>query len=216
MEEYNRNNRKFDALICLNATMPTKALFQAIEYDKLIAADGAADKVFALGIYPDFIIGDFDSLNRKAVPDDYDVKSFIVEHSQETNDFEKILKYCFQNNLTRLLIFGMHGGELEHTLNNISVFKKYAEILNMTVYDAGRIGIFINNFIRLETSKNETISLIPMPKSMLKTKNLKWELEDEVLELGNREGARNIATSDFIEISVIQGDILLFFDSKFN
>jgi thiamine pyrophosphokinase len=214
MEVFDRNNIKYDALVCLNATLPSKLIFGKFTYDKLLAADGAADKVFAIGIYPDAIIGDFDSLNRNAVPNDYDIQSFIVDHSQETNDFEKILTYCIDNNMHNLLIFGMHGGELEHTLNNISVFKKYSSNLQMTIYDAGRIGILINDSIQLETNTNEIISLIPLPEARISTKNLKWELSNEKLELGIREGARNESIAEFIEIHVHKGELLLYFDAK--
>ena len=215
MEFFDRYNRKFDAVICLNATLPGKHVCDAVTYSKLIAADGAAEFVFAQGIYPDYIIGDFDSLNRRAVPPDYSINSFVVDHNQDTNDFEKILTFCIENNLRNLLIFGIHGGEIEHTLNNISVFKKFTPYLNMILYDVERFGIYVNKKIILPTHENEIISLIPLPKAQLKTRNLKWELHDETLELGTREGARNIALADVIEISVSNGELLLFFDAGF-
>lgn len=215
MEYFDRYNRKFDAVICLNATLPDKHVCDAVTYSKLIAADGAAEFVFAQGIYPDYIIGDFDSLNRDAVPPDYSINSFIVDHNQDTNDFEKILSFCIDNNLFNLLIFGMHGGEIEHTLNNISVFKKSTPFLNMIIYDQERLGIYVNRKIKLPTHINEIISLIPLPKAQLTTKNLKWELNSETLEIGTREGARNLAVAEIIEINVSKGELLLFFDADF-
>lgn len=215
MELFDRNIHKFDALICLNGSLPEKTSFFDFKYNLLLAADGAADKIFAKGLKPDYIIGDFDSLNKNAIPEDYDIQSFIVDHSQETNDFEKILTYCSENKLNRIIIFGIHGGELEHTLNNISVFKKFTSQLDMMIFDEGRLGIFIDDYIKLPTHRGEMISLIPIPKAKLSTRNLKWELDEEILELGIREGARNKANADFIEIFVHQGEILLFFAPVF-
>jgi thiamine pyrophosphokinase len=68
--------------------------------------------------------------------------------------------------------------------------------------------------IRMKTGINETISLIPQPIAFLKTKNLQWELNNEALELGVREGARNRAISDEIEIKIISGEILLFVNAR--
>jgi thiamine pyrophosphokinase len=66
----------------------------------------------------------------------------------------------------------------------------------------------------LETNTNEIISLIPLPEARISTKNLKWELSNEKLELGIREGARNESIAEFIEIHVHKGELLLYFDAK--
>lgn len=216
MEIFDRYNRKFDALICLNSDLPTQEIYHAFKFSKLIAADGAAEFVFAQDIYPDYIIGDFDSLNRSVVPPDFEINKFIVDHNQDTNDFEKIFRFCLQNKFQKLLIFGLHGGELEHTLNNISVLKKFAQLLNITLYDKNRMAVPITNHIILPTKENEIISLIPLPRAKVKTKNLKWELQDEYLEIGSREGARNIALASNVEITVLEGELLLFFDADLN
>jgi thiamine pyrophosphokinase len=215
MEYFDRNKRKFDALVCLNSSLPTRSIYEAVKYDKLIAADGAARYVFDEGLEPDLIIGDFDSLDMKSIPDDFDISRFLADYNQDTNDFEKILSYCYDNRLNDILIFGLHGGELEHTLNNISVFKKFADKLQMTIYDKARYGVLVDDFIKLQTKKDENISLIPLPEVRLNTKNLMWELNDEILELGVREGARNRATASFIEIKITGGCLLLFFDAPF-
>ncbi len=215
MEYFNRNKSEFDVLVCLNSDLPPKKVCETAKYKKLIAADGAARYVFANGLMPDLIIGDFDSFDINSVPDDFDIARLRADYNQDTNDFEKILDFCLNNQLNDILIFGLHGGELEHTLNNISVFKKYSNKLQLTIYDKSRYGIYLDDFIKLHTKKDEIISLIPLPAVRLSTKNLRWELNDEILELGIREGARNQAITDFIEINVLSGSVLLFFDAPF-
>ena len=58
------------------------------------------------------------------------------------------------------------------------------------------------------------ISIIPYQSITLSTKNLEWELKSEELVFGIREGSRNRAISDKIEIDIISGGCLLFIDSR--
>ena len=118
---------KFDCLICLNADMPPASLFGALAGVVVVAADGAANKLADIGIVPDYIIGDLDSFD---ISDSrLEGKSKIIcNPDQEINDFEKILRFANERSYKRLLVTGFHGGELEHTLNNWSVFMRFAQI----------------------------------------------------------------------------------------
>lgn len=215
MPEFDRINIEYEAIICLNGTLPES--LSIIDYKKkiVIAADGAANKLFHAGITPSLIIGDGDSINQNKLPPSFDRNNLLIDLNQEKNDFEKILCYCIDNKIQTLMICGFHGGELEHTLNNISVFAKYANKLDMLIYDHGRLGIWVDNFLQLRTMPQEIISLIPMPIAILSTKNLRWSLDNELLAMGKREGARNQAIADFIEVHIHSGAIICFFDHKF-
>lgn len=207
-----RINKEFDCVVCLNTSLPEHELFDRVSYDKLIAADGAASELYQKNIYPDIVIGDFDSINPSDLKEHADRTLLIHDKSQDTNDFEKILNYCIDNNLRNLLILGIHGGELEHTINNLSVLLKYNKKLELVLYDSERMGRIMDEDCIMQTLENETISLIPMPYCKLTTKNLKWELENDILKLGTKEGARNIAISTEIEIKVHEGCFILFND----
>jgi len=66
-----------------------------------------------------------------------------------------------------------------------------------------------------EVNPDEIISLIPFPHARLSTNGLKWELEEEVLELSIREGARNRAVSTSLSIKLHEGRLLFFCDTRF-
>jgi len=212
MPEFDRLNLEYDALICLNGSLTDTSSIIDFTHKLIIAADGAADKLFDAGLSPSLIIGDGDSINSKLIPKHFDRNKLLIDLNQETNDFEKILDFCINNKLHNLIICGFHGGVLEHTLNNISVFAKYADRLNLIIYDHGRLGIWVDDFLHLKVMSDEIISLIPLPEARLSTRNLRWRLDNEILAIGKREGARNQAISDFIEITVHSGAIICFFD----
>jgi len=203
----------FSAVVCLNANLPDKFVFDLVAPLPLLVADGAANNILALGLEPTKVIGDMDSFfinNQHRILEE----KLLIIPDQETNDFEKVLQYCIQNNYKDLLIFGFHGGELEHTLNNWSVLKKYCKRLNLCIFDSNRYGIPVYEPVELFVNIGEIISLIPQPKVLLRTHNLEWELNGETLELGRREGVRNVAVGEHIILEVLEGELLLFINHR--
>lgn len=209
----------FDALLVLNGEISHLDYIKE-NSGKIYAADGAANVLLNNNIIPDFIIGDLDSINNNLLNKNILLEKsqnvcLIEDKNQNLNDFEKALKFIKSQNKSNILIFGFQGGELEHTLNNWSVLKKYINDFNLTILHNNRYAIPINNSIEIELKENELISIIPQPTCILKTKGLKWNLDNEKLELGYREGARNQTINKKIKIELIEGEYLLFIDSRY-
>ena len=61
------DQQQFDALICLNGLIPAQELFEQFAAVPLIAADGAANKLSDIGVGPEFIVGDLDSLTQETL-----------------------------------------------------------------------------------------------------------------------------------------------------
>ena len=207
-------NNGFDAVLCLNGEI-SHFDYIAENKGKIFCADGAANTLISKNIIPDYIIGDLDSVNINSIMSKSKDVKIIEKPSQDKNDFEKTLEFLITECKRNILIFGFQGGELEHTLNNWSVLKKFAKQLNIIILHNDRYAIPIHNSIEIELKANETISIIPQPYCKLKTKGLKWELNNETLELGIREGARNITTIPNITIDLYSGEYLLFIDSRY-
>jgi thiamine pyrophosphokinase len=106
------------------------------------------------------------------------------------------------------------GGLLEHTLNNWSVFSRFSKIMNLCIYDSGRYGFSVSDSVLLHVRKGEIISLVPQTRALVKTEGLNWELNDEYLGIGSREGARNFALTTRVRISVRKGALLVFCDPR--
>ncbi|MEZ4691668.1 MAG: hypothetical protein R3A12_16525 [Ignavibacteria bacterium] len=70
---------------------------------------------------------------------------------------------------------------------------------------------FIDKKIIFPYRKNETVSLLGLPKaSKINSKGLKYRLKDTDLEFGVREGALNESTSSKVSIEFKSGYLLLF------
>jgi len=214
MKEITFGTKKFDAVICLFGKLPKKRCFKNFEDCPVLAADGAGIKLLKKGITPDYIIGDLDSFYSKPIAKKFDRLKIILIEDQKTNDFEKNLIFAKENGYQNIVILGLHGGELERSVNNWSVFLRYSKNMNLCIYDEYRYGIPIRESIKFNAEENEIISIIPQTRTKIITKNLKWALNNETLEFGTREGARNVAIDKNIVIELIDGEYLLFINSR--
>lgn len=204
----------FDAVVCLNGDIPPRAIFELLADIPLIAADGAAAGLAAIDVIPEFTVGDLDSLDADTIKAIDGLTEFIVEPDQDSNDFEKCLRFAQTQLWSRILVTGMHGGNLEHTLNNWSVLMRFGRTMPLCAYERGRYAIPVYTSFRFTAKPDELISLIPQPSSRLTTSGLLWELAEESLALGDREGARNRTLVEDISITVHDGSLLFFCDER--
>lgn len=200
----------FDAVLALNGQLPLEKFYEYMPEIPLICADGAAIQLLSEAVKIDYVVGDFDSLQTFDYKDNFNDSQLFQIDEQDTNDFEKCLKFALERNYKNILIIGFHGGELEHTLNNWSVFKRYSKIMNLCIYDCDRYGISIDKPFKANFDIDETISIIPQPKVKIQTEGLMWNLNGEYLELGVREGARNVAIAEKQVFNIQEGEIFLF------
>jgi thiamine pyrophosphokinase len=200
-----------DVILCLNGVLPDNNIFLQLDSIPIIAADGAAAQLRTKGFLPNYIIGDLDSLAPE-IDHWRNAKDIVIEEvsNQNSTDFEKALEHIRRQKYSAPMICGLHGGELDHTLNNWSILMRYGKIMPLAVYDAGKIALPVYESVIIDSVQGEMISLIPQPTVSLTTKGLEWNLQQEELRLGVREGARNRATNNRIALEIHSGAMLLF------
>ncbi|MFY8001871.1 MAG: thiamine diphosphokinase [Candidatus Kapaibacteriota bacterium] len=204
-----------DVIICLNGVLPESHIFHQLRPIPIAAADGAAIKLREKGILPQYIIGDLDSLAHELSEWRQHKQIHIHEVSdQNQTDFEKTLDFIIEQHCDSALILGMHGGEFDHTLNNWSILIRYGRRKNLAVYEAGKMALPIYESVQLTVRQGDMISLIPQPSAILTTQGLEWNLYNEELALGSREGARNQAVSETVTIYLHSGSLLLFLKTE--
>jgi thiamine pyrophosphokinase len=214
MQQLTFDRSTFDAVVVLNGDLPAPAVFTTLADLPLIAADGAANALLSIGVVPEFIVGDLDSVSPETLQQLHGTTEFIVEPDQDSNDFEKTLHFARTQLWSRILVTGLHGGDLEHTLNNWSVLMRFARDLHLVGLDRSRYAIPVSTNVHLPATEGEIISLIPQPLARITTEGLHWSLTNEELSLGSREGARNRAVADTVRITVHEGSLLVFCDAR--
>ncbi|MCS7176975.1 MAG: thiamine diphosphokinase [Candidatus Kapabacteria bacterium] len=201
----------FDAIVCLDGTIPEQGVFKRCSYAPLIAADGAAVKLYRhYRLLPSYIVGDLDTLLVSPERELFNDIPLVQIVDQDTNDFEKVLCFAQQRGWKRLLVVGFQGEEPDHTLINWSVAVRYATTLELCFYDSHRYGIPLTTSAVVGLEVGETVSLVPQPEASVTTTGFIWELRGELLRWGVRESARNVVRRAPVHVEIHSGQLLLF------
>lgn len=195
---------KRDLNYILKFIKPRKALF-------IIACDGASEFLKTRSITPDVIIGDFDSVKPAALKY-FSRKNVVIKkvYDQNKNDLEKAIIYALSKKFKHINIIGFGGKRLDHTLNNLSILKKFYLKAEIRIFDNGFEGKIINRIAEIDCRIGDTVSLIPLPKAAgITTHGLRYPLKNGLLEIGIREGALNEAVAEKVVINIRNGLLLV-------
>lgn len=169
------------------------------ESDFIICADGGLRHAKAMGLMPDVAIGDFDS----SVKDD-SVKSYVYPERKDFTDGELALRYASERGYDEIMLIGMTGYRLDHTLTDIFMMSRFEGAY--LIDDKNEIRI-IRDRLRISGKKGKTLSIIPISGDLcgITTSGLEWEMTDDTLYFGTSRGNSNVINEDEITISVTDG-----------
>jgi len=151
------------------------------KYNIIICADGAANKIIKLGIEPDYILGDLDSISAENLKKYYDK---IVElKDQNYNDLHKILLWCKEKNIKYIDIIGIDGKRIDHTIGNFSIILDCISFVDITIYTEYGTIYTINKERTFKNCYKKNISIFnSMPENKITTNGLKYELNNANLK----------------------------------
>ncbi len=134
-----------------------------------IVVDGALEITHRVGMKPDYIVGDFDTVNQDLLKH-YD-KDIILRHSPEKDqtDTELAIETALKQQGKELTFLGATGSRLDHSLANVfllqSLLKKNiaAEILN----ENNRLYLKNKSFsLKRKEVRGDFVSLIPLTEKV--------------------------------------------------
>lgn len=196
-------------LIVGNGESPPASFLRAHfdQADWCIAADGGYDILRAVGIRPDVVTGDLDSLTSHVE----DGVRLVMNPNQETNDLEKALQLALDEGARHAVVIGATGLKLDHTLKNLSVLLQFHSKFESICFDEERCRmIILEKETELSLKIGTDISLYPISGKVegIVTQGLKYSLHDEFLENGVRDGSSNEVVSNPVRIQYKRGYLL--------
>lgn len=194
-------------LVVANGTPPSFSLFSSLVAlcQIVVAVDGGLSTCHQLGIMPDIIIGDFDSVQQDLL-DSYSCKK-IHALDQQKCDLEKALEYAFKHSASSVTVLGALGRRLDHTLTNICLLCRYPDKVKFETDDETCMSI--SSSYTLSCFPGQTISLIPLGTvTKIITQGFKWELNGADLSK-NFVGISNIAEAGNVSIKFASGDLVV-------
>lgn len=186
------------------------------KFDYIIASDKGLEVLDKCNVKPNYIIGDFDSLNeeilKKYVNDDK-IKIIKLNPEKDYTDTHMALKLAIELNSTNITIIGAIGTRLDHTLANIHILKEALENnIECKIEDNKNKIQLINRKTILQLDENyRYISLIPlttMAKGVTLT-GFKYPLSNATLEVGHSIGISNEQIEKKAQIHLNEGILIL-------
>jgi len=205
--------KKEKIILVLNGEIPKKNELTSIlkKYDKIICADGAANKTIKANIKPDFILGDLDSLQNDIINNN--ATNIIELPDQNLNDFQKILIWLQSKDYKTIDIIGMDGKRIDHTISNFSIILEQISNFNLTIFTASGIFYTIESQKTFKNVYNKYFSIFsPNKDNRINSLGLKYELKDKTLN-NIQAGALNFANQNEVRIKTEQ-TILIFISDE--
>ena len=127
--------------------------------DLVIAADGGYDNLTSIGITPDLLIGDLDSIRE--TPNGIET----LRHPIKKDETDMLLSYIegARRGYTEFLIYGGTGGREDHTFANYSLLLYITERGHKATLfsDTGEVYMIKNSDITLSGESEKHLSIFP-------------------------------------------------------
>jgi thiamine pyrophosphokinase len=183
---------------------------QKQNYLTLICADGGANHAKKLGLIPDFIIGDLDSIKPETL-NHFKQKSKVIKITRQNDtDVEKCLKYAISKKFSNAILLGVTGNRLDHTFCNLGIVIKFFNKIKIKIIAENSILTPYSGSVKLTTIPGETISLYAFNrKTKITSSGLRYPLRNNALPFGERESTSNIALSDKVNLNIKGGIVFV-------
>ncbi len=177
--------------------------------DFVIAADGGYRYLKELGIKPDIVIGDFDSL--KFTPSGENV--ILLPKEKDDTDMDAAVKEGLNRGFLDFVFYGATGGRLDHTLANLQLIAKLSQSGATAVIDGGDIMVtaITDSQICFGEEAEGCVSVFSHTdiSTGVTLKGLKYELENSELKNTFSLGISNEFCGISSAISVEKGTLIV-------
>ena len=183
--------------------------------DTIIAADGGANSCFRLGILPNYIIGDFDSIEPE-IFSYFQSRTKLVKYTRQNDtDVEKALKFALKKKFKTVYLLGATGDRLDHTICNLGIVIKFFPKIRIIIIHGKTILFPCLEDVKIMTTPGEMISLYAFnPNTRITSNGLKYCLHNTPLTFGEKESTSNVAIGDKVMLKISGG--IVFVIREFN
>ena len=185
------------------------------KFDYIIASDRGLEILDKFDIKPNYIIGDFDSIDKKIlnkyINTDIEIKELNPE--KDYTDTHMAIKLAKELNSSQIAIVGAIGTRIDHTIANIHIIKEALDndIECKIINERNEIKLINKKTILEKDKKYKYISLIPLTTKVegVTLKGFKYELFNETLEIGHSIGVSNEQVKEIAQIDLKKGILIL-------
>lgn len=175
-----------------------------IKADIVVGVDGGYNNICQADVF----IGDKDSVN---IP----VKcgnQILLNVDKDMTDGEYSVDYLIKKGVDTICFYGLAGGRVDHILANFALMARAtANGVKTIAFCNDFTAYMIKDTLSFKTKVGTTISLSTFTDKshIISMKGLKWQLNDEDILKTSSKTISNVAISDFIEINLSEGMVLV-------
>lgn len=181
----------------------------------LICADSGANCLYKYNMVPDFLLGDFDSIDKKVLEFFKNRGVEVQSYPSEKNftDTEAAFYKAVEMESDEIVFLGCTGTRLDHIMGSIGMLKKSLDKgIKAYIKDRNNIIQILHRTSIIKGTKGDTFSLYAYcdKVSNLNIKGARYKLENYDLRLGDSRTVSNEFLSCDVEIAFEDGLLLLF------
>lgn len=198
-------------LMFANGSLPNSAIVDELieSCETIVACDGGGNHCLEYDLTPDYLTGDFDSIDSPAIEKFRIQGTQIIEmQNQNRSDLSKTLQWLESSGVKSIDVVGIEGGRLDHQ------FGVWSSLIESESYATLHYDEFIlyripNSQKIIQTDVGKIVSLHPISACEdVEIAGCEFELNGEIMSIGTK-GIHNVATSDTVRVSKSSGDLFL-------
>lgn len=194
-----------------------KKILEENKFETIIAADKGLEALNKINVMPNYIIGDFDSVNKTTL-NQYENKNIEITYLKPEKDFtdtHMAIKLAIEKRAKHITIIGATGTRMDHTLANIHILNEALQnnVPTEIINENNRI-MLINRKAKLIKNTNyKYVSIIPLTTKItgVTLKGFKYNIENTTINLGESIGVSNEQIEQEALIEIKEGIAILIY-----
>jgi thiamine pyrophosphokinase len=190
------------------------------ESDFLVGVDGGAAHLYRLGLKPNLVVGDLDSLDNNLIQyfKAAGCEFAVFPREKDFTDTQIALDLIRDRGFREILLLGALGSRVDHLLSTLfSLLPLVTEGWTFKIMDPEQVLILDQGWVGIEGVPGQLVSLLALtPVTGVVTTGLKYPLQDAKLDLFHPYAISNEMLSDRAEVSWDQGVLVVYIGCKLN
>lgn len=199
-------------IIQIVADSPVSDLKQVERLLPIIALDGAIHNLLALGMIPEFLIGDMDATDEATLTKAQDLGTEVIhEAEQNSTDLEKGIRLAIKLGAVEIRIFQALGGRADHTLHNLGLLKKFhKEKLSLSIINHDEIITYHKDTnVTLSGKPGLAVAIMGFSKAHITSKGLRYDMDNLTLRIGGKQSSSNELAASKAQVQIAGAAILI-------
>lgn len=196
------------AVIMGGADILDYSFYISRETDFVICADGGYKHALALGITPDVLLGDFDSI-LSPLPENVETHAYPPE--KDKTDLQIAVEYAIDNGFSNIYTIGVFGGRTDHFLGNMGLMLyAHQKGCKAVMEDADTWMCLLSGELRLEKHDKYFLSVIPVYEDVcVSIQGVKYPLQNTRICRGDTLGISNEIIEEEAYIKISDGSAIV-------